>query len=189
MKKISLLAIVVLLHGCVQFSLIESKPNSIGNITVKPDRLWNKAPKQYAIFPGVPTWTIDGIPLNSLSFFSDIRDGKPIFTTRKKGEFPVFRMNMLPNEVIELVETTISKALNARIYDHGELNPVVIDGRNGFEYSFEFSTEYSPVSKAYLVAVIFDNQLQMILFMATKLHYYDNYINEVRELVLNASIK
>ncbi len=158
------------------------------SITVVPGTVWNKVPKNLSPFPGASTWTVDGVNLNGLSFFSDVEDGNSIFKAPKTVRLPVYRSNMLPTEVAELAETTFSKFLNLRVIASGETNPVSMAGLGGFEYTFEMVGGNGPISKFYVVAVTEADKLQMVLYHAVKLHYFDQYIGEVKKLVATASI-
>lgn len=74
---------------------------------------------------GLPTWTIDGISLNSLSFIYDIEGGQPLINDNDKN-YPIFNLDMLPTELTDLFESTVAIAFDGNIVEKGVLRPVKI---------------------------------------------------------------
>ena len=188
MMKILWMFALCSVTGCAQYTAIDNSPQQIKGITVTPSNEWNKVPSAHS-FGGAPTWTQDGVSLNTISFLSNIKDGEAIVRVTKNDEYPVFRADMLPTELVELIETTIVKVSQGRILSSGQLQPRTIDSNMGFEYTFEYVAQDDLPRKVYVVAVIKNEQMHAILYQAARLHYYDSGFDSVRRLISTASIE
>jgi len=188
MKKIVLLIIVTILGACSTHSIVTDKPQTIKSITVTPTLIWNKVPSNLSI-GGVPTWTADGISLNSLSFFSDIKDGKTLIKATKKEQFPIFKADMLPTELVELIESTLAKAYEAKVLSSGNLKPLKLGNDDGFEYTFDFVAGDELPRRGYIAGAVKNEKLHIIFYQAARLHYYDTRVGDVRDIIKTAAIK
>ncbi len=177
-----------LLASCVQHTVIESGQQKVGSFIVSPSNQWNKVPSQFSI-SGLTTWTVDGGSLNSLLFIPDVEDGDTLLPNTNDKKFDTYSKDMLPNEIIELVESTLLLALDAKITNKAALRPVKIGADQGFEFELEYVAQDEVPRRAYIAAVIKDENLNVIFFQATKLHYYDSLIRDVKTIVSTAVIK
>ena len=189
MKRLIIIFPIVLLAACAQYTLVKPGLSDVDGMGIMAAaNVWNKVPSMSSV-GGNPTWTADGTVLDFVTFFSAIEDGKTLVKAQKKEQYPAFHSNMLPNEIIELVESTISKYYSANIVNRGKLKPLKIDNNPGFEYSFEFTAQDDVPRKAYLAGTIKDKMLYIIFYQATKLYYYDKYFPDIQAMVNNAVIK
>jgi hypothetical protein len=174
------LAGLLLLNGCAtNYSLVAPGAHEVHGMNVTPRSSWNSVPS-FAAPGGVATWTADGLPLNSLAFFAGIEDGKPLLKASAREEYPAFRAEMLPNEVMELVESTVAKQYGATISGAASLDPLSVAGSPGFEFEFEFIGGDKVERRAYGAGAIHDSALWLLLYQAPRLHYYDLYLPEVK---------
>ena len=189
MKKICLFTVIVLLSACAQYSMVKSGPQTMGPMTVTPSHDWNQVPST-ASLGSLPTWTADGITLDTVTFFADVEDGKPLIKPSRKDEtYPVFQANMLPTELVDVFESTLAKAYNAKITQSGQLKPVILDGKPGFEYTFEFVTPDELTRRGYIAGMVKDGHLHMIFYQAAKLYYFEHQLENVRMMVSSMSVK
>jgi hypothetical protein len=188
MKRYLLILILFIVSACSTHSIVKDTPQTIKGITVTPTLIWNKVPSTLAV-GGVPTWTADGISLNSISFFSDIKDGKSLVKATKKQQFPTFRADMLPTELIELIESTLAKAYQAKILNQGELAPLMLGTDDAFEYTFDFVTGDELPRRGYVVGAVKNEKLHVIFYQAARLHYYDSRVADVKSIVNTAVIE
>lgn len=195
MKKLLIIAGALSLGGCISpYSLVKPGPQKVRGtlftkqaMTVTPSGHWNSAPA-YDTLGDRTTWTMDGTILNSVTFFPGIRDGKVLFPTiPSRDGYPEFSADMLPNEIVELVETSIAKLLEAVISDRGELKPITIDGVPGFQYSFDFVAGEIP-KRAFVAGAVKDGELFLLLYQATSLHYYDKYLQRAKDLAASMQL-
>jgi len=185
---ITITFLLILFTGCTQSTLVETGQQTIKSIVVTPTNEWNQVPKMFSI-AGLPTWTIDGVSLNSLSFISDIKDGETLIKNSNNKEYPIYTSDMLPTELAELFESSIAIAFQGKVTEPGKLRPIKIGGHHGFEYNFEFVADDELLRKGYVAAAIKDEKLHLIFYQAAKLHYFDNNLESVKLLVSTATIK
>lgn len=188
MKNLMLIIVVALLAACSVHSIVKDQPQTIKSITVTPTLIWNKVPSNLSV-GGVPTWTADGISLNSLSFFSDIKDGKTLIRATKKEQYPIFKADMLATELVELIESTLAKAYAAKVLSSGNLKPLTIGNDDGFEYTFDFVAGDELPRRGYIVGAVKNEKLHIIFYQAARLHYYDSRVEDVRNIVKTAVIE
>lgn len=181
MRNIFLLPALLLIWGCSLYSLVQPGLIDVKGIEVTPAIPWNATPRGSSI-GGKPTWTADGIWLNSLTFISDIKDGKTLFQSTEKQQYPTFTADMLPNEIVELVESSVAKQLSATVSSRETLKPLMVDGNPGFEAEFSVVTDDEVPRKIYVAGAVKNDALYLILFQATRMHYYDKYIGEVTNM-------
>ena len=181
MKKLLIIISALLLSGCNQYALVKPEPVKVKGITVSPANPWNSAPSIDSI-GGRPTWTTDGVILNSVTFFPAIKDGKPLFKSSQKEQFPIFTTDMLPNELVEIVESSIAKKLGATISSRGGLKPMMIDGNQGFQFNFDFITGDDVPRRAFIAGAVKGEALYLMFYQATSLYYYDKYLQDVMSM-------
>lgn len=187
MKNLLLVIVIISISGCNTHTMVKNEAQTIKAITVTPTLKWNKVPSMFSVGK-VPTWTADGLSLNTISFFSDIKDGKPLIKSSKKEQYPVFKADMLPTELVEMIESTVSKAYQAKILSSGALRPILIGSDDGFEYTFEFVATDELPRKGYIAGVVKDEKLHLIFYQAARLHYYDSLVEDVQNIVSSAII-
>ncbi|MBI1731680.1 MAG: hypothetical protein HYR49_02790 [Gammaproteobacteria bacterium] len=188
MKISRVLFCALLAAGCSQYNVVGTGPQTIGSLVLVPAQQWNRAPTMNS--PGnLPTWTADGITLNSISFFADVEDGEPLVRTAKEGDFPVFRADMLPDEIVDVLERTVAKMFQATISPSGRLKPTSFAGETGFEYSFEMVTSDGLTRKALAVGAVRGGNLQLVLYQGTRMVYFDKELTNVQALLSTATIK
>ena len=104
---------VLALAGCAApYSLVTPGAVAVDGVTVQVGSGWNNAPvhqRAYARKNSV-AWTKDGLLLDRLVIIPGVPDGEPLLVAAQQSQaMPVFRADMLPNELEELVESTIVK--------------------------------------------------------------------------------
>lgn len=183
-----LFAAMLALAACTQYQQVKQGTNAVGSLSVTTRApIWNTVPAAHA--PGrLPTWTVDGVTLNSLSFISDIQDGKPLITEQAKTPYPVFRADMLPNEVAELIQTSCARLFGATVTRTGELKPLTIAGQPGFELDFEFVADDEVIRRAYVGGTVKDGKLQAVVYQAARMHYFDKDLAAARDLIVSAQL-
>lgn len=187
MKRVIIVTTLTALSGCATYSTVQSGPQIVKAITVTPTLAWNKVPSAVA-FAGAPTWTADGLTLNALTFLSDIADGQPLVDSADRKEYPAFRKDMLPTEVIEIIESTMAKATKARVTLQGQLRPMTFGGSPGFQYEFEFVAADELPRKAFVAGAVKNDKLHAILYQAPRMYYYQSRESEVKTMVSSATI-
>ena len=99
MNRLLILVGVLLLSACNQYTLVQPGLVEVQQVAVSPTNPWNAAPRADGL-GGYPTWTTDGVILNSLTFFPAIKNGKPLFKSSHDDQYPAFTTDLLPNEIV-----------------------------------------------------------------------------------------
>lgn len=189
MKSGSIIILLTLfLTSCAQYAVVKTGQQTVKSFIVNPTSQWNLMPRQFSI-AGLPTWTVDGHILNTLTFVSEVSHGDTLFPDTDEKKFDTYDKKMLPNEIIELVQSTLVLHSDAKILDKGVLKPIKIGSDQGFEFEFDFVGQDEIPRKAYIAAAKKNEQLHLIIFQATKIHYFDHLIDDVKNIINTAVIK
>jgi hypothetical protein len=137
-RRVLIACSLVWLAGCAQLSHVAA-----GDVTVKQrmvvtvDRPWNQFDRVAG--DATPTWTQEGINVDTLRFHVGLKDGDLIAPTpsEPKGQKPLaFKATMQPNEVVALFEAYYSRGGSSFTLD--KVTPATFIGQGGF--MFEFSS-------------------------------------------------
>lgn len=180
MKRPLIIVCALMLSACNQYTLVKPGLVEVQQIAVSPTKPWNSAPSVDGI-GGYPTWTTDGVILNSVTFFPAIRNGNPLFKSSRDDPYPVFTTDLLPNEIVEIIESSVAKELGATISGRSGLKPLMIDGNPGFQSSFDFIAGDVP-RRAFVAGAVKGESLYLMLYQATDLYYYDKYLGDVMSM-------
>jgi hypothetical protein len=181
LAKYGVIPMLALLGGCVTgFTEVIPGVNTLGSLRVTADANWNKAPSTAT--PSARstsrTWTQDGLLLDRITIIPGVKDGEAIFSSRNKSAaLPVFRADMLPNEIEELVESSIVK-----LYGEGQ-SAVSTSGLRPQGFGSE-----SPDYRGLVGAFIVDDTLYLILFLAADPHYYDKHVESAEAIIRSATL-
>jgi hypothetical protein len=159
-----LLAFAVTLAGCVAgYTLVQPGVQSAQDLQVYAGPGWNLAPPTATLAPrkGAQTWTQDGLLLDRLVLIPAVGDGEALIVDKSESAaIPVFHKDMLPNEVEELIESTI---MLVKLTD-------------------------SPDYKGTIGAFIVDEQLYSIWYLAAVPHYFDKHMARADEIMQSARL-
>ena len=195
MTRLSILVLfTVLLAGCVTpYAIVNPERQTVGNvISVQPGVKWNKV--GFSGYEGnVEVWTLDGLQLNSLVFFTGVRDGEPLFTRRtanpeKQEKPPVFRANMNPIEVQELLEATVARFFQTTLAEGRNLNPETIAEGQGFRFETRLVGRDEVERVGIFVGTIRNKKLYGAWFQGARLYYFKRYEPEFDRLVKSAKL-
>ncbi|HXZ96438.1 MAG TPA: hypothetical protein VEG37_05240 [Burkholderiales bacterium] len=189
--RILVVFLAAMLAGCAtNYSLVKPERQSVGALSVEPGVEWNRV-NPLTIEGEVETWTLDGPVLNQLIFFEGVADDEPLFKPRS-GSFssakqdekpPVFRSNMNPFEVQELVQATIARRFQTTIAECRNLKPVQFAGERGFRFDTKFTERDDEVDrKGMFIATVRGGRLYGIWFFGAGSHYFDRYVPDFTRL-------
>ena len=192
MKKVLAGVVILLFTGCVQYSLVGPGPHKVGGaLTVDTAISWNKIPAALAPSKRAEVWTVDGTLLDSITFYTGIKDGDPL-TRRKKAsdgtEFAVFKSDMLPNEIVEIFESTMVKVSGAPLIETRNLRPVTFAGGPGFQFEYTFVSGDEVERKGFAMGAVRDGKLYLALYLAARIHYYETYLADVQRILESAQL-
>ena len=194
-KRILLLfVLMVALTGCVvPFSLVTPGVVAVEDLTVQASSGWNHAPVHQRPFARKESvaWTKDGLLLDRLVFIPGVPDGEPLLATREKtAAMPVFRADMLPNELEELVESSIVKFFGEgqAVVNTENLRPHRFGDNRGVLFDLSATVTDSPEYRGLVGAFIADDRLYVMYFLGATPHYYGKHIAEAEAAIKSATI-
>lgn len=156
-------------------------------LSVKLDQGWNKL----AIGGGrVEIWTTEGLPLDTLRFYVDVKDGESLQEVRGANEkqVPQFRAAMDPREVVEMFEA--SAVADGSRFRLSKLSPARFIGVDGFRFDYVLVRKIDEVElKGFAYGAIRDGHLTLIVFEAPKTHYFGKLAPRAEAVVASARLE
>ena len=180
--RIFVLGAALLVAGCANFTAIDAvKPAAVGdNVTVTPQIVWAQAPR-----PNVSgtVWTADGMVLDALMFFTGVEPGKPLIKVSdvSKEDVRVYRADMVPNDVMELLASNFGK-LNYQQIVTSNLRPAPFGQKQGFRFDLAFTTTEGLEMKGMTIFAQRGGKLDLILFIAPNEYYFGHYSETVERI-------
>jgi hypothetical protein len=178
----------LVLTGCVGFrSITADRAADVGNdVTVQPKMQWATGINQNVTGP---IWTVDGFGLNELRFYTGIQGGDRLFQIQgvSLAEIPRYSPTMLPDEVMEMISTTLVKSGATQVRTDG-LHPVPFGTIMGFRFDLTFATAEGLEMKGIALFAQRRNKLDTILYMAPSEYYFDRYAPEVEKVFASVTV-
>jgi hypothetical protein len=165
------LALPLFLAGCAGAELMTGgKPADLGDgVTVTPSTNWARVHA-----PGMDTfWTIDGMGLNELRYYTGIAPGKPIIDVSgmKNAEIGLYAANMLPNDIMDLLASNLAKAGNQEVHT-ANLAPAKFGAANGFRFDLNYLTKDGLKMRGEALIAQRGGKLDVLLFVAPDEYYF-----------------
>ena len=189
-----ILLFVIFTGGCVTgFVAVVPGTIAVKDLNLKPSATWNVAPPTILPYTrkGAQVWTQDGLLLDRISIIPAVPDGESIFVSRDKSiALPVFKSDMLPNELEELVESSFVKFFgegNAVVNTSG-LRPHRFGEHRGVLFDFEASLTDSPDYRGMVGAFIANDLLYVISYSAAEPYYFGKHVDEAKIIIETASL-
>jgi len=159
-------------------------------LTVVPSREWNKLGAR----PGRNTesWTLDGAPLNEVTFYGGIENDRTLFreVSKKEKPLPRFAATMLLTDIPALVESSYRIALDTPLMRIAAAEPAELAGNKAIRFRYVFTLPEEEVERqGEAVATIVDGRLYMLSFEAPTIHFYDRDLPSFRALVATARLQ
>jgi len=179
----SAMAILCLsMAACVstQYTLVEVGAVPVSSLQVTTnDALWNRAPQAATPFlhSGSEMWTREGPLLDRLLILGGIGNGQALLKSNSEDlVFPFFRSTMLPNEILELTEDSLAKLLGSNsLVSASGLRPTQLEGQRAVMFDLEITASDDPARAGRALAFVSGEELYVILYLATQLHYFDKH--------------
>ena len=192
--RLSLILITaVLLSGCVAYTVVTPGPVTVGAMTVDTAEMWNAAPSTStrAIHRDTQVWTRDGLLLDRIVIIPGVQDGQPIFEQERDSEaLPLFKADMLPNEIEELTESSIVK-----LFGEGQVSVTTANLRpnrfgddRGALFDMQVTVSDGPNYRGITGAFVHEQQLFLIIYLGAEPHYYSKHREEAEAIILSARI-
>lgn len=194
MRKPLPLICAAVLAGCIApFSLVTPGVVAVQDLKVQAGSGWNSVPPNYARFARKESvaWTKDGLLLDRFVIIPGVPDGEPLLVSREQtAAMPVFRADMLPNEIEELVESTIVKFFGEgqAVVNTENLRPYRFGNESGVMFDLTATVTESPEYKGLVGAFIANQKLYVMYFLGATPYYYDKYAAEAEAIIKSATI-
>lgn len=170
------------LGGCVstQFKALAPGTVKVGDMSVEvADASWNKAPttQTWPLHSGSQLWTRDGLLLDYLLLIPGVADGRTLFKSRSKFlVFPTYKAGMLPNEIVELTESSVVKLYGTdMMVTSSGLRPFALGEQKAVTFDLTLTSVEGVARRGRAVAFVQDQELYLMLYVGTTLHYFDKH--------------
>ncbi len=189
-----ILLFVIFTGGCVTgFVAVVPGTIAVKDLNLKPSATWNVAPPTILPYTrkGAQVWTQDGLLLDRISIIPAVPDGESIFVSRDKSiALPVFKSDMLPNELEELVESSFVKFFGEgnAVVNTSRLRPHKFGEHRGVLFDFEASLTDSPDYRGMVGAFIANDLLYVISYSAAEPYYFGKHVDEAKIIIETASL-
>jgi hypothetical protein len=192
-SRLLLLAAIAALSGCATgYTLVPAGPVTIQNLHVNAAPGWNLAPgSNMNARANTQVWTQDGLLLNRMVFVPAVSHGEALIRSpQKDAALPVFRKDMLPNEIEELAESTFVKLYgdgNA-VINTSNLRPHRFGDTPGVMFDVDASVTESPDYKGLVGAFISGEQLYFMYYLAAEPHYFGKHREAAEAMIKSAHL-
>lgn len=188
--RLAMLAFSLLLAACAApVTRVEVGEVTVGKrMAVKVDAAWNQFGG--GLTAGIPTWTMEGITIDALRFYTDVKDGQTFGPANPpKGRQPlIFKAAMQPADIVALFQSLQTQDGSSFTLD--KLEPTEFLGGTGFR--FEYST-IRKVDEVPLKGVAYgrvkDGELFLVSYSAPRLVFFPRYQPRVESLIRSVSLR
>ena len=188
-RGVAVAALCGLVSACTGFQAVEGNmPVQVvgSDITVVPQVAWSQATNKTSFGQ---LWTIDGIGLDELRFYTGIRPGAPLMPVPgvQQRDLGKYDSSMLPNDVMELLVSTLNKAGHQQIRTEA-LRPAPFGSLTGFRFDFSFANRDGLEMKGMALAAQRNGRLDLILFTAPAEYYFERHAPTVERIFASIQI-
>ena len=176
-----LVAVVLLtfLAGCTGgYALVGPGRTQIGDeFSVGPNMAWSHARDGERHL-----WTINGLELDAIWFYAGIKDGEALIVDVGADEdVPRFDAGMRPNEVMELILDSLGRTGAIHVEGTG-LRPAKFGTMKGYRFELTLQTHEGLIKRGMAIGTIREQKLQLIVYLAADMYYYDKYLDEAERI-------
>jgi len=188
---ISTLILASVLAGCAQVSQVPSGEVVVrSKMAVTIDQPWNQFERSPA-GDNHPTWTVDGVTVDSLKFYVALADGELIAPTpnEPKGQRALtFKSAMTQQEVLGLFERLYTRS--GSTFELERVAPHNFMSRNGFKADWNGVRKTDNVRlKGVIWACVHNGELYAITYTAPSLAFFSKNHGAVEKIVASARVR
>jgi len=181
-------ALSVFITGCASFSIVGPGDLNYEGLKIQTSQAWNRTSGSRS---GSEVWTQDGVLLDRLIIIPKVPSGESIFKPDStQRALPVFKSDMLPNEIEELTESSLVNVFpegeaavettNLRPHMFGEINGVLFD----IDVVLSDGPNYNGVAGAFVE----NDYLYIILYLGASPYYYEKHLDEALATIKSARV-
>ena len=191
--RIYLILLVIFLGACVSYAAVSPGEQVYGGLKVNSTQAWNLAPREAVpgSRPNARVWTQDGILLDRILTIPAVADGETLFRQESSEQaLPVYRADMLPNEIEELTESSIAKMFGEGqvSVETAGLRPHQYGDQNGFVFDMNVTVSDGPNYRGVAGAFTAEQSLYLIIYLGAEPHYFEKHLDEALVIIKGARI-
>jgi hypothetical protein len=189
-RRLAMLGLSLLLAACAApVSRVDVGEVTVGKrLAVKVDAAWNQFGG--GLTAGVPTWTMEGITIDALRFYTDIKDGQTFGPANTpKGRQPlVFKAGMQAADIVALFQSLQTQDGSSFTLD--KLEPVEFLGGTGFRFEYSAVRKVDEVPlKGMAYGRVREGELFLVSYSAPRLVFFPRYQPRVENLIKSVSLR
>jgi hypothetical protein len=179
-----------LLAGCAQMSHVTTGESVIKDrLMVTVERGWNQFAR--GLGDNVPTWTQEGVTVDTLRFYVALKDGELIAPTpsEPKGQAALaFKSKMQTSEVVALFEGLYSRGGSTFTLD--KVEPGNFLGGPGFRFEFSSIRKSDDVRlRGVAWGAVRNGELWVITYTAPRLAFFPRGVTAAENIARSARVK
>lgn len=192
LKKIAVIAALTsVLSACISTTKVGSGPVKMGDsMQLTLGKAWNQVNANGLNGPHRDTWTLEGLPVDTLMVYSGVNDGEIIHPERAsqndKKNF-IFKSTMNAEQIVALFQGDLTR--DGSTFELLKLEPSVFGGSKGYHFEFRIlrKTDNLEVLGNADMSVI-KGKLYALVYQAPKLTFYPSHIESVRQVAQSVKI-
>jgi len=187
MKTLAAIVMLLALAGCaVPPVKVEPGEAAVGKMTLSIDSAWNHLP---AVDRPWTLWTIDGVVIDELRFWSGLKDGEALAPSSHREQRPLsFKRTMQAHELVALFAS-----LHARercSFTLEQLEPADFVGVKGVRFRYSLLRYHDEVRLSGVGwAAVRDGELYAMTFTAPRLGFFARHEKRVEQIAKSARLK
>ncbi len=189
-RRLAVLAAAAVLAGCAQISQVASGDVTLRDrLVVTVDKPWNQFDRGTG--DNVPTWTQDGVTVDTLRFYVGLKDGELLAPTPPKpeGQKPLaFKANMQTAEIVALFEAMYSRGGSTFKLD--KVGPHSFVGAQGFRFDFSSIRKADDVRLTGVGwGAVRNGELFVVTYTAPRLAFFPQHIKSAENIARSARVR
>lgn len=189
-SRMAALAVSLLLAACAApVTQVQVGEVTVGKrLAVNVDAAWNQFGG--GLTAGIPTWTMEGVTIDALRFYTDVKDGQTFGPANPpKGRQPViFRASMQPADIVAMFQSLQTQDGSSFALD--KLEPVDFLGGTGFRFEYSAVRKVDEVQlKGVAYGRVRDGELFLVSYTAPRLVFFPRYQPRVESLIRSVSLR
>ena len=188
--RLASLLLAALIGGCAVVTKVETGEAVIkSRLVVQVTTPWNKFERGLA--DNTPTWTVDGITVDTLQFYVGVKDGELLAPTPANGkgiEPLTFKAAMQPGDVVALFQGLLTR--DGSTFTLDKLEPAEFVGSRGFRFEYSLVRKVDDVRmRGVGYGAVRSGELFVINYSAPRLAFFPRHAGQVEALAKSARLK
>lgn len=189
-RRAGALALCLLLAACAApVTRVEVGEVVVGKrLAVKVDAAWNQFGG--GLTAGIPTWTMEGVTIDALRFYTDVKDGQTFGPANPpKGRQPViFKAGMQPADIVAMYQSLQTQ--DGSTFTLDKLEPVAFLGGAGFRFEYSSVRKVDEVPlKGVAYGRVRDGELFLVSYSAPRLVFFPRHQARAERLIQAVSLR